>query len=270
MRIVPLLDGEKLSLETPGHLEVFFLGVGSAFAKKNFNTNFLLIKGKDHVLVDFGITGPTALWQNARLCPTEIKCILPTHVHGDHVGGMEQLAFMHRYVSQTKPTCIISEALQQELWHHTLYGALRHLTDSDRTLRFGDYFNILRPNQEGYVEWGKIKIKLYPTRHIAVPTGEPAFITNALCVNDQVLFTGDSVYDMPLICKHARCKAVFADCGMHEVIKNGTHASIEELRSLPAIIKAKMHLVHYSDNYENYNVEEFAGLTQAGVRYVFD
>ena len=51
------LNGNRLSLKNDGQLELFFIGVGSAFALKNNQTNFLIIKGDKHIMVDFGMTG---------------------------------------------------------------------------------------------------------------------------------------------------------------------------------------------------------------------
>ena len=68
---------------------MFFIGTGSAFAKTHHQTNFLIIKGDHHIMVDFGMTGPNALRETAGLEPTDLKCILPTHSHADHIGGIE-------------------------------------------------------------------------------------------------------------------------------------------------------------------------------------
>jgi len=38
-------DGQSLPLSTEGNLRVVFLGVGSAFTKRNRQSNFLIIQG---------------------------------------------------------------------------------------------------------------------------------------------------------------------------------------------------------------------------------
>ena len=53
--------GQSLPLSTEGNLRVVFLGVGSAFTKRNRQSNFLIIQGDHHVLVDCGTLGPLAL-----------------------------------------------------------------------------------------------------------------------------------------------------------------------------------------------------------------
>lgn len=122
------------SLTNDGHLEIFFIGVGSAFAQNLNQTNFLIIKGDKHIMVDFGMTGPQALKQTAGLDAVEIECILPTHSHADHVDGIECLVLLNRYVGQRfqgKPMLkmIIPEEYQRILWDRTLRGGLEYNED---------------------------------------------------------------------------------------------------------------------------------------------
>ncbi len=71
-------NNQKLSLVNNGDLELFFIGTGSAFAKTSYQTNFIIIKGDTHIMVDFGMTGPRALYKTTGLDATEISTILPT------------------------------------------------------------------------------------------------------------------------------------------------------------------------------------------------
>lgn len=48
------------------------------------------------------------------------------------------------------------------------------------------------------------------------------------------------------------------------------HAPLNDLKTLPAEIKAKMWLMHYADNWQSQEIKDFAGWTQQGVRYIFD
>ena len=55
MKTTAVIDRPNI-LKNDGKLEVFFIGVGSAFALKHNQTNFLIIKGDKHILVDFGMS----------------------------------------------------------------------------------------------------------------------------------------------------------------------------------------------------------------------
>ena len=82
-----------------------------------------------HVLVDFVMTGPRALRDVTGLEPPDIEVVLLTHSHADHVGGIESLALMNRYIGmltlgKKKLTIIIDENYQRVLWDYTLRGGL--------------------------------------------------------------------------------------------------------------------------------------------------
>ena len=80
MKIEKLQD--SLELTNDGGLSFFFVGVGSAFSKKHYQNNILIVKGNDHILVDCGITCPSALYNyGSNITKIKkikiIKCILP-------------------------------------------------------------------------------------------------------------------------------------------------------------------------------------------------
>jgi ribonuclease BN (tRNA processing enzyme) len=118
-------NGRSLSLSTKGNLRVVFLGVGSAFTKRNRQSNFLIIQGDHHVLVDCGTLGPLAL-DDVGLSVNKVKCYLPTHSHADHIGGFEEVALVNRYISNSsnKPKMIVPKEYQDLLWDKSLAGEL--------------------------------------------------------------------------------------------------------------------------------------------------
>ncbi len=281
MRIEPLV--QPLQLTNNGELEIVFIGVGSAFSRILHNTNFLIIKGDNHVLVDFGTTGPDALPTITGLGLGDIGVILPTHSHCDHIGGIEQLALWNRYVAMPfsgKPnlSMIISEDYQEILWNMSLRGGMEwnETNQEGKTLTFTDYFTILRPKITAHqprlrmdVTVGDIHIEIFGTNHIpeqATNAGN-AFITYGVLIDGKIFYSGDTKFDRSLLdMYHPLAEWMFHDTSF---IPNPVHASLDELRTLPEEIKKKMFLVHYSDVWQNQNVEEFAGLAQQGVRYIF-
>jgi ribonuclease BN (tRNA processing enzyme) len=273
----------KLSLTNDGDLELFFIGVGSAFAAKNFQTNVLIIKGNTHIMVDFGMTGPNALLATAGLAPTDIGVVLPTHSHADHVGGFECLALMNRYVGQRfmkkpKTTMIIPEEYQRILWDYTLRGGLEwneEAIETHKSLAFTDFFTVIRPEWATHqprevfkVNVGDIKLEMFRTKHIPEQSADwgASFVSFGLMIDDRVFFSGDTRFDPELVEMYAHAEVMFHDV---QFFPGAVHAPLEDLRKLPKAVKEKMLLMHYADNWEAQKINEFAGWTEQGVRYIF-
>jgi len=290
------IQSNKLSLANSGALELFFFGVGSAFTKRQSQTNLLIIKGKDHLLVDCGTRLPPLITQLG-LKVTDIRNILITHSHADHIGGLEEIALTGKYAARKKPVMIINSTYQRILWDMSLRGgcgynewdtSLRGGTDYNENetlakLSFKDFFDVLQPRllpgfpRETFeARVGRIKIKLMRTKHIpdASPDWKSSFWSCGIIINDRVMFTSDTRYDPDLINfyeKKFRLETIFHDC---QFTTGGIHAGIEELNQLPKSIKKKMFLTHYGDDWEDFlekvSSYGFAGLAKQQVRYIFD
>ena len=282
MKIIP--GNNKLSLTNDGHLELFFIGVGSAFATTLNQTNFFIIKGQRHILVDFGITGPRALREISNLEVDDIEIILPTHSHSDHVGGIEYLALFNRHVgirhrNKAKLKAVINEEYQDVLWNMTLRGGMgwNETDETARQLRFEDYFDVIRPTWKTNnpreiweVDIGAIHIEMFRTKHIPEKSEswKTAFLSYGLFIDDRVFCSVDTRFDRELIDLYAhRSEVIFHDV---QFFTGSVHTPLINLKSLPPDIKEKMYLVHYSDDWTSQNVSDFAGFTRQGCRYVFD
>ena len=235
-------------------------------------------------MVDFGMTGPRALKETAHLAPSDIEFILPTHSHADHIGGIECLALMNRYIGQpmldkAKLTMIVGEEYQRVLWTHSLQGGLEwNETDKDtsKRLQFSDFFEVIRPEWKMFspretfeLQLGDIKLEMFRTNHIPEQAEgwEASFISYGLFIDDHVFVSMDTKFDRSLIDLYAdRSEVMFHDVQFHP---GSVHAPLEDLRTLPAEVKEKMLLMHYADNWRDQDIEGFAGWTQQGVSYVF-
>ncbi|MCR4940479.1 MAG: MBL fold metallo-hydrolase [Treponemataceae bacterium] len=280
MHIQALKD--KLSLTNDGALSLFFLGTGSAFTKTNFQTNLLVIKGKDHILIDCGTLCSRAFAK----CGLSIKNIdnfHVTHSHADHIGGLEEVAFLNRYGDNKTLSMYITPEYRDVLWENSLKGGLAYGEESDGpSLTFADYFTIKelkpienspRPFYETYC--GSINLKIFRTKHVPNKHGDwsTTFHSTGVVIDDKIIFTGDTIFDRDLIdwldSIYPSSPAIFHDCQFY---KGGVHASYEELLSLPENIRKKMYLCHYGDNRKGFHPKKdgFAGFARHGVYYVFD
>ncbi len=277
------LKNREFSLCNNGDLEVFFIGVGSAFTKKQYQTNLLIVKGDDHLLVDCGTRCPQAFAELGTPI-TEVRNFLITHSHADHIGGLEEIALIGRYQTKRKPVMVINETYQHILWDMSLRGGTAYNEDAaGALLSFGDFFDIIRPQwladypRETFgATVGKINIKIMRTKHM--PDSSSDWLSSSwscgVIIDDRIMFTSDTRYDFDLIDyyeKKFNFDAIFHDC---QFFTGGVHASLEELNRLPVELKNKIYLSHYGDNWEDFvgMVKEFsfAGLAQQHVYYNFD
>ncbi len=272
---------KAIHLKNKGELEFFFLGTGSAFSKKYLQTNLLIIKGDDHLLVDCGTMCPYAFYtHNTKLA--QIDNLLITHSHADHIGGIEEIALIAKYFSQKKVNVIITDEYKKFLWNQSLKGGMSfgELADG-QSLDFDSYFNQIQPTpipkafRPMYkVELGDIDIKMFRTKHIPNSKGDwnKSFFSVGILVDEKVLFSGDTRFDRELIDsmleKYPTIETIFHDC---QFFSGGVHSFYGDLKTLPAEIKEKMYLCHYGDAAEKYDPikDGFAGFTQAGQYYNF-
>ncbi len=284
MKIVGLAPGVPLSLKNDGGLEVFFLGVGSLFAERHFQTNFLLVKGSQHVLVDFGNTGPAAWRATTSLEPSAIEVVLPSHSHDDHVGGLGHLALHNRYVGvphmlRPKLKLIATSEYATALWENSLRGNLEwnEISPEGRPPNLDDYFDVSHPQlHPGHrsswtIDVGDLHLELFRTRHIPeqAKSVEEAFPSYGLYVDDRVFFSCDTQFD-PELLEFYEKRGV--ELYFHDVqfFPGAVHAPLEDLRTLPEKIRRKMLLTHYADTWEEHDISDFAGWAQQCVRYYFE
>lgn len=250
-----------LTLSNDGELSLYFIGTGSAFAKTLNQNNIVLVKGDNHLLVDCGTKCSQSLHQ-VGLPMAAVKNFLITHSHADHIGGLEEVQLFARYVLNTKQNMIINEEYQDILWQQSLRGGSEH--SESKKLGFEDLWEVQRPTllkgmprETWHTKIGDIDIKMPRTKHFPddVDSWQDCAWSVGVIVDDRVLFTSDTRYDEDLIMSFDEkfdFDIIFHDC---QLFTAGVHSSLEELKQLPAHIKAKTILMHYGDNWQDFIAE---------------
>src|SRR5579862_6482503 len=117
-------------------MKLTFLGTGSAFTVSgNYQSNMVLESDtKKMLLIDCGSDARHSL-NELGLSYRDIHSVYVSHLHADHVGGLEWLAFNTKFDSTIqKPNLFISEHLVHDLWNKTLSGGLSSIQDEIVTL----------------------------------------------------------------------------------------------------------------------------------------
>jgi len=272
----------EVSLTNDGRLSLFFVGAGSAFSKKYYQNNLLIVKGNDHLLVDCGTRAPEALSQLG-IPVTKIANYLITHSHADHIGGLEEVMLLNRYVAKRKPSILVADRYRRFLWKNSLLGGAAFNERSGRRwLRFEDFWNRIpvskvagadRERQIAMV--GGIEIQLFRTMHIpdSAKSWKESSPSYGIVIDRRILYTSDTRYDPELILSldaEFGFEAIFHDCQFYP---GGVHAFLEDLGGLPQAIKSKTRLMHYGDAAEDKRgriVElGFVGLAEQWLPYDF-
>lgn len=289
-------------------LTLTFLGVGSAFAKRNYQSNLLVeawSKGPeaqpvpdDTLLVDFGTTGPLALYElmqkpefaylkrDGAINYPAIRRIFVTHQHADHIGGLEELAFMNAYWFRKspkdrpfKPQLISSVSILMNLWDSSLKGGMSAM--AGRFAMLQDYFFILglkpgEPDHDRFALLKRYQFRLFPTDHIQIERKYdwPSFGLEMIDskTGESAFFSGDTRFDYAAYgAMMERAKICFHEVQLTEQ-SEPVHALISEMRTLPKSVREKTYLYHLGDEWDSGRFEDvpeqFAGFAEPQKRYV--
>lgn len=226
-------------------IQVQMLGTGGAFATKYDNNNALITCNGYRLLVDCGVTAPRALHKMG--IPFDgIDGVFISHLHADHVGGLEEYAFQMYYVYKKRPVLWIPSILRRPIWENTLKGGMENPVERIDTLEH--YFEVkeLQPGAVQEIHPG-FTLEIMPTLHIP---GKPSF---GLYINGALYYSADSMFDKDRLLTLHRERSL--EHILHDCQLQGTgyiHATLEELLTLPVELQSITKLMHYGDNKDQF------------------
>lgn len=236
-------------------MNIQFLGTGSAFCKKNYQTNFLIQEDGKRLLIDAGTDIRWSL-NNLAYDYRDIDAIYITHLHADHIGGLEYIALSSYFAPKKdengnpiKIQLFGNADLINELWNSSLKGGLKCIQGKQTTLL--DFFDVTMVQKNSSFIWEKIEFKIVQSVHVM--DGYSIVPSYGLMFKDAptrktIYVTGDTQFNPNQIMDFYRqADVIIQDCETSP-FKSGVHAHYEELKTLPIEIKKKMVLTHFGDN----------------------
>lgn len=225
--------------------DVLMNGVGDAFSVKHWGTHFLVRKDDFVLAVDCPDSFRRALAQNAfdqkgeQLDAQHIDAMIITHLHGDHVNGLEMTLCYRRFSGAGQTNLYSTQEVFDDLWSKRLSPSLGVLWDGEtfwpqeaegfytaHTLSWGEPQHI-----------GPFEVTTRPTKHHI-----PAMAMKITDGDATLGYSCDTTYDEELIEWLAPCDFI-----IHESSLGPAHTPIERLCALPEALRNKMIVAHYPD-----------------------
>jgi ribonuclease BN (tRNA processing enzyme) len=224
-------------------LSVRVVGVGDAFTARHYNACLLVEAGTTRLLVDAPPALARALGDlgergGERIGLGDVDRVLITHLHGDHVGGLEQLLYFHRFVVGRKVALHAAPEVLTGLWETRLKGGMDTLLAPDgtrRSLSLDDYA-LVSPLEPGENHIGDLAVSWRPTIH-HIPTSALRISAFGRTFG----YSADTAFDPSLIAWLSASDLFFHETNL------GVHTPMEALCSLSAEVRGRMRIIHYPD-----------------------
>lgn len=239
-------------------MKLTFVGVGAASSPMTMaHSNMLIEQNGKLLLIDAGSDIRHSLADlpygiNGGNVGTKLDAVYISHLHADHIGGMEWIALCSRFVPpHRRPVLYSNHSVMNEMWDHSLKGGLE--TIEGKVADLTDYFECKPIADNGEFTWEGMLFQPIQTLHIVSgrkfqhsyglmiwPDGNsnvmdtPIFITTdtQFCPKQLIKFYGDA-------------KLIFHDCETSPFPSN-VHAHYNDLKTLPDWARQKMWLYHYN------------------------
>jgi len=229
-------------------MKVQFLGVGDQFsAHDQYHSNMVITADSGaKILIDCGSDIKYSLMER-KIDPTDIDAVYISHLHADHIGGLEWLLLSTYFGGQNKRLKLFcEEKLQSKLWNNSLQGGLECL--GSRCMEISDYFDCHPLAEDGRFDWQGLHFELVKMPHV-MGSGCNMYSYGLLAGTadkKQSLFISTDTQFQPGLIEAIAEKAslIFHDCET-SAVKSAVHAHYEQLLTLPASVKNKMWLYHY-------------------------
>ncbi len=228
-------------------LKILPLGIGDGFSQRWYSTCALIGYQGQWLLIDCPhpirkMMAEASERAGVSVDLPDLTGVVVTHLHGDHVSGLESLGFFYKFGLGRKAPVWMADAVKDELWSGCLSAGMRRLRDAAgqaHAMALEDYFDVGVLPVVGEARVGPFTIRSRFTKH-HIPTTALRIEAGGQSIG----WSADTCFDPDLL------EWLFeADLVVHET-NLGTHTPYADLANLSAERRARMRLVHVPDAFE--------------------
>jgi ribonuclease BN (tRNA processing enzyme) len=243
---------QKTSPDAPGAergLRFTPLGVGDAFSTRHYSSALAVEAEGSCLLVDCPHPIRKMLREAAHtsgllLDAAQVCGIALTHLHGDHASGVECFGFFLRFVLGRRIPLVTRPDVAARLWDSFLAGSMEWVTLEAGTAplrrELDDFYQVIRVHGSESARVGPFAIECRPTIH-SIPATAFRIRAAGRCLG----YSGDAAFEPALVDWLAE-----ADLVVHETNPGLLHTPYEKLAALPPVVRDKMRLIHYPDDFD--------------------
>lgn len=230
-------------------LRLLPLGVGDAFSRLSYSTCLALEAQGSWLLIDCPhpirkMMHDAGISAAVELDVGSISAVAVTHLHADHVCGLEDFGFFSCYGLKKSARLLAHPSVSEHLWHGHLAASMEWAIPGPGQApvqrHFEDYFALQALCETTPVMIGPFAVTCHATVH-SLPT--TAMFVEA--GGRRFAYSSDTIFDPKLIEWMSR-----ADLIIHEAGEFHMHTRYADLAALPAELRAKMRVVHCPDGFD--------------------
>jgi len=231
-----------------------FLGTGGAFTdfRVNYHNNLLVDCGTSNVLIDCGGTAVQSV-KELGIKPWEIDGVIVTHLHGDHIAGIEQLLWERFYTGPSGPgfqqTHIYSTQEILDGLRACVSPCVDEFTDKDGGTKLGGYDALVIEHAVDSARFkvGDLSFALRRTPHVeAEGVSKPSYGVEIHSNDAEVYYTSDTTFRGNIGELFPVADIIFHDCTFSPLYPGTVHTHYEELLTLPDDVRARIVLMHHT------------------------
>ena len=236
--------------------KIKFLGSGGAFTdfRENYHNNAIVGVGSGRwVLIDCGGTAVQSM-KEMRIRPWHIEALIVTHLHGDHIAGIEQLAWERFYTGDEGPgwreTTIVTPSPVYLGLRNCIEPCINEYTPRDGIARYGGFdelFFVNCPGEGVEFTFGSAKFSFHRTPHVVGPgVDKPAYGVKIWDSGGSFYYTSDTPFRPNIGDLFPDVDLIFHDCAFYPHYPGTVHTHWEELLKLPGDVRRKTVIMHHT------------------------